>query len=133
MTSSVGYSAGSWYYGRLRLLLQDLVEPYRYPDDTLTFALNTAIREITRLRPDIFLDPKYQQPLRKGDLGKGYEGVGFVGSTSNLIIPVPEPYLQMVLWYANGLTQFLDVADTQDQRAAAFMQKAQSILLTVAL
>jgi hypothetical protein len=133
MASSVGYSPGSWYYGRLRLLLQDLVEPYRYPDDTLTFCLNSGIREFTRLRPDIFLDPKYQQPLRKGDLGKGSEGVGFSGPTSNLIIPVPESYIQALLLYANGLAQFLDVADTQDQRAAAFLQKAQTILLTVAL
>jgi hypothetical protein len=46
---------------------------------------------------------------------------------------VPEQYQQALLLYANGLAQFLDVADTQDQRAAAFLQKAQTILLTVAL
>lgn len=127
------YLQSGYYYQALRLLLQDLVEPYRYDDTTLTFCLNSGIREFTRLRPDIFLDPKYQQPLRKGDLGKGSEGVKFDPLKLNTVIPVPEQYQQALLLYANGLAQFLDVADTQDQRAAAFLQKAQTILLTVAL
>jgi hypothetical protein len=128
------YTSSAWYYNRTRLTLQDEIEPYRYTDDTLTYCLNTAIREITRVRPDIFLDLKYQAPLQKGDTGFGYEGVQFSPPGTpqeNILIPIPPLYTQAVIWCAAGMAQFLDVTDTQDQRASGFLQKFSAHLLTL--
>jgi hypothetical protein len=133
MVSPTTYAPASWYFGAVRLALQDEIEPYRYTDDTLEYCINSAIREVMRLRPDIFLDGKYQQPLRKGDLGKGSEDAGVSNdSSSNQVVPIPAVYMQPVVWYAAGSAQFLDVADAQDQRAAAFMQKFVAAMMTVA-
>jgi hypothetical protein len=38
-----------------RELLQDKVTPYRYSDDGLFYAINEAIFEARRLRPDLFV------------------------------------------------------------------------------
>jgi hypothetical protein len=133
MVSPTTYAPQSWYFTALRMELQDTIAPYRYTDTTLEYCLNSAVREMMRLRPDIFLDLKYQQPLQKGDLGKGSENAGFTDdSTLNMVMPIPAVYMQPLVWYAAGAAQFLDVTDTQDQRAAAFMQKATAALLTVA-
>jgi hypothetical protein len=62
------------YVYMARLELQDLIPPYRYADATLVRALNRGLAELSRLRPDILLDLKYQSPFRKGDIGDGIPG-----------------------------------------------------------
>ena len=47
------------YITQARTLLQDLVQPYRYPDVTLLEALNNCWLEVTRVRPDIVLNARY--------------------------------------------------------------------------
>lgn len=116
------------YVGDIRIMLQDLIAPYRYPDQEIMDAVETALSEISRIRPDIFLDLKYQQPLRKGDIEDG--------TPSNPIaitdfVPIPNKYSIAVEWYASGWLQLYDVTDTQDQRAQAFLQKFQQHLLSV--
>lgn len=126
------YTTQSYYYSRVRLLLQDEIEPYRYTDDTLTWALNGGLVEMERLRPDIFLDAKYQAPLQKGDLSRGYEGLAFSGNSLDTeLIPVPSNWALPLVWYATGAVQLLDVTDTQDQRAGAFMGKFQTAMLSL--
>jgi hypothetical protein len=124
-----------------RLALQDGVTPYRYPDSTLLSALNIGLSEMGRIRPDIFLDLKYQQPLGKGDTDDGLPP-GYIptdvatnpdGTYTNggTLVPVPGKYASALDWFINGWAQFLDVTDTQDARAQAFIAKFQSHLTTL--
>jgi len=136
------YRTVSEYLAVARLGLQDGVLPYRYPDSTLLFALNIGLAEIGRVRPDIFLDLKYQRPLRKGDTDDGNPpnysttdvGLNPDGSynlAKGTLVPVPSKYMSALDWFVNGWSQFLDVTDTQDQRAQAFIVKFQAHLTTL--
>ena len=51
------YVVVTHYVYMARLELQDLIQPYRYADTTLVRALNRGLAELSRLRPDILLDP----------------------------------------------------------------------------
>jgi hypothetical protein len=130
------------YLGVARLGLQDAVSPFRYPDTTLLIALNIGLGEMGRIRPDIFLDLKYQRPLRKGDTDEGNpplyttadvatnpDGSYILGKGT--LVPVPGKYASTLDWFINGWSQFLDVADTQDARAQGFIAKFQSHLTTL--
>jgi hypothetical protein len=119
------------YMAPVRTQMQDLVQPYRYTDDQLVLALNNAMFELSRLRADIFLDLKYQQPLAWGDLGNGEPSL-FVATRQSDFVPVPSKYYTPVVWYMQAWLQFADVTDTQDQRAGAMLQKFQSMIMTVA-
>lgn len=127
------YFQVSDYLAAVRLMLQDLVgPPYRYSDDNIVAALNTAIGEISRVRPDIFLDTKYQQPLpRRGPLNDLVPGI-FVSTRTTDVVAIPRTYYQPTLWYMEGLLQFYDVDDTQDIRAQSFHQKFLGALMTLA-
>ena len=117
------------YVNVARLNLQDAVSPYRYTDDNLLLALNIGLAEMSRIRPDLFLDLKYQRPLRKGDTDEGMP-IPYVTVDTSLV-PVPSKYMSALDWFIIGWSQFLDVTDAQDQRAQAFIVKFQSHLTTL--
>jgi hypothetical protein len=134
------YYTATSYVAQARLTLQDLVVPYRYPDADVVGALNIALAEMGRVRPDMFLDLKYQHPLTKGDLGDGVPGPyttddivvnpdGSYATTEGTPVPVPVKYYQTLNWFIPGWLQMYDVADTQDARAQGFMAKLQQHLL----
>lgn len=129
------YLPQSWYFDRARNMLQDEIEPYRYTDDVLGYCFNYCLREITRLRPDMLMDLKYQAPLMKGDLGTGSENFTFLNSyptaDQDTLAPIPAMYQQAILWGATAVAQFMDVTDTQDQRAQAFLSKFGTHLMTL--
>jgi hypothetical protein len=136
------YRTVTSYLSVTRLSLQDMVAPYRHPDSSLLIALNIAINEMGRIRPDMYLDLKYQQPLGKGDiddgLPQGYTSAdvatnadGSYNVSQGTLVPIPSKYTSAVDWFMSGWTQFLDVTDTQDQRAQAFIVKFQSHLTTL--
>jgi hypothetical protein len=125
-----------------RLGLQDAVSPYRYPDTTLLSALNIGLSEMSRIRPDMFLDLKYQQPLSKGDTDDGNPPLytpadvalnpdGSYSLGKGTLVPVPSKYVSSLDWFIGGWSQFLDVTDTQDARAQGFIQKFQTHLTTL--
>ena len=60
------YHPVSDYVATVRSLLQDLIAPYRYADTDIVDALNNTMAEFSRIRPDMFLDLKYQNPLISG-------------------------------------------------------------------
>lgn len=122
------YALVSEYLATARSLLQDLVAPYRYADADIVSALNIAVSEMQRLRPDIFLDLKYQRPLTKGDIGDGIPGA-YLSTDTNILVPVPTKYVTAIYWFITGWLQMYDVADTQDQRAQGFMAKFQQHIL----
>lgn len=126
------YQPVSTYVTALRSSLQDLVAPYRYADTDIYFALNTILGEISRVRPDLFLDLKYMNPLGKGDLGDGLPPLYVSPTDDGTLVPVPSKYFNPVIWGMSGWLQLYDVTDTQDQRAGAFLQKFASHFLTLA-
>jgi hypothetical protein len=103
--------------------------------------LNQGLAEMGRIRPDIFLDLKYQGPLRKGDTDDGTPPIYDVSDISvtggvydvakGTLVPVPRKYQVPLDWWMAGWPQFFDVADTQDQRAQGFVAKFQSHLTTI--
>lgn len=105
------------YLTRARVLLQDQIVPYRYSDDELVEALNLAILEARRIRPDLFLSldalPEYSS-----------------GATSTLVT-IDQMYRSAFLYYMVGHAQLRDEEDTSDSRAAVFMNKFIAQLSTV--
>ena len=127
----------------IRNRLQDLIQPYRYTDTQIVNALNVAMEETQRIRPDIFLDLKYQQKVQAGDLDDGFilgyytiSDIAFdtnnnYVSSSGTLVPIPSRYTDPIVFYMGGHLQLFDVEDTQDQRAVAFMAKFQQRMLQV--
>jgi hypothetical protein len=120
--------------------MQDKIQPYRYTDDQIIDSLNVALQEIQRIRPDIFLDLKYQQRVQPNDLDDGFipayytvSDIAFDGSNNydplnGTLVPIPSRFNDPVIFYMGGHLQLLDVEDTQDQRAVAFMAKVMQRL-----
>lgn len=136
------YRTVTGYVYVARKALQDLIAPYRYDDDTLIMLLNIGVGEMHRIRADIFLDLKYQRPLRKGDTDDGlpqdYSTTDLAMNTDGTynqyggtMLPIPTKYAGTLDWFIAGAAQFYDVTDTQDQRAQGFMQKFQTHLTTL--
>jgi hypothetical protein len=136
------YRTVTLYVAMARLNLQDLVAPYRYPDTSLLLALNVGLSELGRIRRDIYLDLKYQNPLRKGDIDDGQPPTygttdivlntdGSYNTSAGTLVPVPGVYASAIDWFMNGWIQFTDVTDTQDARAQGFMAKFQAHLTTL--
>jgi hypothetical protein len=136
------YLTATAYVAHTRLMLQDTIAPYRYPDDTIIRALNLGLDEMARIRPDIYLDLKYSAPLRKGDIDDGNPGPyaltdivvagdGTYTVGKGTLVPVPNKYRGAIEWFMPGWCQMLDYTDTQDARGQGFMQKFQTHMLTL--
>lgn len=102
----------------VRVLLLDKRQPYRYGDDELIVALNTALLEGRRLRPDLFV-------TRWGN------NVPFYGEVSGEEFCI-EPQFRLAFVY--GITAqalMRDDEDVQDQRANSFLAKFQDMLVGI--
>ena len=97
----------------VRVLLQDTLEPYRYPIEDLIVALNMAMLDARRLRPDLFLYTPTEVP--------------FYSITSE-VIDIDQQYRMALVFFVAGQAQFRDEEDVQDARAAAFLQKFSQML-----
>lgn len=125
------YFAAQEYLNTVREQLADETAPYRYTDITIFRALNVAMGEISRIRPDIFIDLKYQTPIFKGPLNDGVPGLFKTNYMSNSV-PVPSSLFMPICWYMSAYCQFTDTDDTQDVRAQSFNQKFVGSLLSLA-
>ncbi len=89
-----------------RILVQDAVQPYRYSDDDFVLALNMAVSEAKRIRPDFFRS--------------GIPVYSAVDSTS--LDAIELTYRVPFVYYLCGQVQLRDAEETQDARAVAFIQ-----------
>lgn len=105
---------------RARVLLQDATSPYRYSDAEIVEALNLAVSEAARIRPELFL-----ASLRTGQSLPSYS-TGALSAT----VAVDQRYRTPFLYYIVGHVQLRDDEATQDSRAAALLNKFVSQLLT---
>jgi hypothetical protein len=95
------------YVTEARILTQDTVAPFRYPDIDLVLALNMAVLESRRLRPDLWLGVTTLP--------------SFVLNDATPVVVDPQ-YRVAFLYYICGQAQLRDEEETQDTRAAAFLQ-----------
>lgn len=107
------------YIDRARVLLLDEVDPYRYPTVDLVEALNLAIMEARRLRPDL-LKSYFRTSLPD-----------FSTASMTAEVPVDPQYRMAFLYYICGHAQLRDDENNQDSRSAAFLNKFVSQLLTI--
>lgn len=108
------------YIDRSRTLLLDTVEPYRYPTNDLVQALNMGILEARRMRPD----------LLRGFFRASAGLPEFDSGTLTAPVEIDAQYRVSFVYYICGQIQLRDEEDTQDSRAAAFLNKFTSQLLT---
>jgi hypothetical protein len=107
------------YIASARRLLQDeTTGAYRYSDAALVEALNIAILEARRLRPDLFLGrfdalPEYS-----------------VGSPAEDVVIDPQ-FRSAFLYYVCGHVQLSDTEDVTDSRGAVFLSRFTSQLTTL--
>lgn len=107
------------YIDASRRLLQDQIEPYRYPNVDIVEALNEGLMEARRLRADLFLSSNFTP---------GYHVVG----TLTAPVVMDPMYRNSLVYYIVGKMQLRDDEATTDSRAAAFTQKFIAQMLTIA-
>jgi hypothetical protein len=93
-----------------RRLLQDEVAPFRYPDADLVDALNLAVLDARRLRPDLFL-PQFELPY--------YSPSGTIDMGQKF--PVEPQFRLPFIFFIAGRMEMRDDEQTQDTRAVAFI------------
>jgi hypothetical protein len=102
------------YLRESRILLQDFVEPYRFPDEALLRALNMGFQEVRRLRPDL---------LRR------YLRTSLPNYTDvHAAVDMEEQYRIPLVWFISGYAQLCDNEEVQDQRAAGLIAMFQNTL-----
>jgi hypothetical protein len=107
------------YLSEARRLLQDKAVPYRYEDNEIVTALNIAIGEAARIRPDMFQD--YY----------GSELPSYTTIDLSALVDIPAAFRMAFLYYIVGYNQLADQEDVTDARSSALLNKFVSQLLTV--
>lgn len=107
------------YMTAARTLLLDEVQPYRYPDTDIVKALNMAVAEAVRLRPDLFF-----KTMRTGAFTQ------YSTASPSTTVDMDHRYRQAVLYYIVGWCQLRDDESTQDARAGLFLTQFTSKFLT---
>ena len=106
------------YVDDARTILLDRTPPYRYDNDTLLVALNTALLEARRLRPDLFVY-------------KFSDRMPSFGAVSSEQVPI-EPQFRLAVVY--GLVAHAMLRDEEDvpvARANSFLAKFQNMLVGI--
>lgn len=109
------------YVDRARVLLLDQTAPYRYSDSILVEALNMAILEGRRIRPDLF-----RSFFRATDGMPEY-----LTSAMGASVSIDQMYRVPFVYYIVGHTQMIDEEDVSDQRAVAMMKMFTQQLLSI--
>lgn len=106
----------------IRTLLQDTETDggeYRYSSDSIVANINMGLREMLRIRPDIFLETRFKAPV-------------YNDAELDALITIEEQHVPALIYYAVGMSQLRDDEGTQDQRASSFLAKFTSMLIAVA-
>lgn len=93
-----------------RVLLQDTLEPYRYPDEVLLTKLNRALQELGRIRPDAFWNEfntttgEIDVPeIEEADLGEDFDP--------------PMQFFSAIVYFITGSAEIIDDEFVSDGRA----------------
>lgn len=92
----------------------------RYSDTDIVGALNIALQEAYRIRPELFMKiVSFDVPM-------------YAAGTPSAVVDVEMGYKQTMIYYMIGRLQLRDSEDTTDQRAGALMQKFVGQLMSLA-
>jgi hypothetical protein len=105
------------YLSDARILLQDIIEPFRYDDASLLTALNVALLEGRRLRADLFVFND-----RDGGIVPHYS------VNDNSVVPIEQQFRLAFLHGVVGHAIERDQEDLQDERAVWFLNVMANIL-----
>lgn len=116
----MAYDTVQDFLDRARILLLDETAPYRYSTASLVLALNDALAEARRIRPDIM---------------RGYFGTDLpefaVGDVAE-DVPIDQMYRSAFNYYIVGMAQLRDDEDVTDARASNLLNKFVAQLTAVA-
>lgn len=110
------------YINDARVLLQDVIAPFRYDDPSLLTAMNVALLEGRRLRPDLFV--YHRMP-------DGQRGVQSFSSNTGEKVFMEEQFRLAFLHGLCGHALERDQEDIQDERARLFFGVFNTILIGV--
>jgi len=119
------------YVTQSRILLQDTVQPYRYDDESLVTGLNFAFYEIARIRPDILINITLTQRVAPLTSTGDADVPNYSTAYESDPVYLPAMYRVSAVYFICGWAQLRDTEDTQDTRAAAFMNKFTASMLTL--
>lgn len=108
------------YINDARTILQDIAAPFRYDDPSLVVAMNVALLEGRRMRPDLFVYHK---------LITGQKGVQSFSANDNSRVYIEEQFRLAFLYGLLGHALTRDQEDIQDERAATFFGIFSSLLI----
>lgn len=112
----MSFTTAADYLTEARRLLQDETAPYRYPDVDMLGALNLAVLEARRLRPDLFLS--------------NFSALPNV-STTGSAISIEPMYQSALVYYVVGRMELRDAEDDKDARASNLMNKFVGQLISL--
>lgn len=101
---------------RVKSILKDKVDPLRYPEVDLLAAINDALIECRRARPDLFLTRSvpFSVPVLVNDTDK---------------LPIEDQFFNSVVFFTAGYMMLRDDEFAVDGRAMAMINKATAQLL----
>ena len=102
------------YVTRARELVQDTVEPYRYPDTLFMHSLTEGYAEVFRIRPDLVKPPL-----------PSFE-------TLPAQVNIDVRYRLALVYFMAGNVHIIDEEPAQDARASAFLKAFTTKLLATA-
>lgn len=95
------------YVREARVLLLDVVPPYRYPDADLLSALNLGFLEARKLRGDLFLGASFAIP--------------YVTAVDTTAVAMDAQYRLPFVYFMTGHAMLRDEEDTQAATAATYI------------
>ena len=95
-----------------RFLLQDARVPYRYPTAQMVSAVNLAMGDAWRIRPDLFIT-KYADGVPQFE----------EGTAATDLFPLPTQFTSPVVSFLVGWVASADDEFTEDGRAAMFQRR----------
>ena len=98
------------YIEDARILLQDVIAPQRYDDQSLLTSLNVTLMEARRLRPDLFV------------YNPDFDGVPGFNTVDTSPVDIEQPFRLALVYGLVSHALARDQEDVQDSRAATFMQ-----------
>ena len=105
------------YIDHARVLLQDTVTTYRYPDADFIMEINAGILEMRAKRPDMFIGL--------------FDDIPSYTLVTDEVFVDPQ-YRMSLLYYVVGMIQLRDEEPTSDSRAGSFIAKFNNQLTNVA-
>lgn len=93
-----------------RTLLQDTLEPFRYPDDVLLTKLNRALQELGRIRPDAFWN-EFNAATGEIDVPE------IDGATLGDDFDPPMQFFSAIVYFITGSAEIIDDEFVNDGRA----------------